>query len=41
MSEKSDKDTSNTSNEDNIITPFDILKDQDLNIIIKKDEVEK
>ena len=41
MSEKSDKDTSNTSNEDNITIPVDILKDQDINIISKIDEVEK
>jgi len=40
MSEKSDKDTSNTSNEDNIITPFDILKNQDINLINKIDDVE-
>ncbi len=41
MSEKSDKDTSNTSNEDNIIIPVDFSKDQDINIINKQDEVEK
>jgi len=41
MSEKSDKDTSSTSNEDNIISPSDILKEKDINIITNDTEKEK
>ena len=40
MSEKSDKDTSSTSNEDNNIIPVDTLKDQDINIIPKIDDMD-